>query len=116
MATTEVPASNTDEGKPWHLSGNNAPVFDELTVTQLEVKGTIPSELQGRYFRNGAKPQSGRSEHWFVGDGMIHGVEISNGKANWYRTGMFGLPCLITPIKTEWNCTWIWKRADSTMK
>ena len=44
MATTEVPASNTDEGKPWHLSGNNAPVFDELTVTELEVKGTIPSE------------------------------------------------------------------------
>ena len=39
MATTEVPASNTDEGKPWHLSGNNAPVFDELTVTELEVKG-----------------------------------------------------------------------------
>ena len=79
MTTTEIPDSGTTEDKPWHLSGNNAPVFDELTITELEVKGSIPTELQGRYFRNGANPQTGTSDHWFVGDGMIHGVEISNG-------------------------------------
>jgi hypothetical protein len=39
MATTEIPDMGTDEEKPWHLSGNNAPVFDELTVSDLEVKG-----------------------------------------------------------------------------
>ena len=60
MATTEIPDMGTDEEKPWHLSGNNAPVFDELTVTDLEVKGSIPTELQGRYFRNGATPSQVR--------------------------------------------------------
>ena len=99
MTTTEIPDSGTTEDKPWHLSGNNAPVFDELTVTELEVKGSIPTELQGRYFRNGANPQTGTSDHWFVGDGMIHGVEISNGKANWYRNRYVRTPMFDNPDK-----------------
>ena len=56
------------------------PVFDEVTVTELDVKGSVPPELNGRYFRNGANPQTGTSPHWFVGDGMIHGIEINAGK------------------------------------
>ena len=99
MATTEIPEMGTAEDKPWHLSGNNAPVFDEITVTDLEVKGSIPSELQGRYFRNGANPQTGMSEHWFVGDGMIHGVELSDGKANWYRNRYVRTPMFDNPDK-----------------
>ena len=46
MATTEIPDMGTDEEKPWHLSGNNAPVFNELTVTDLEVKGSIPQSCR----------------------------------------------------------------------
>ena len=99
MTATEIPDSGTDEQKPWHLSGNNAPVFDELTVTSLEVKGSIPSELAGRYFRNGANPQSGISDHWFVGDGMIHGIEIADGKANWYRNRYVRTPMFDNPDK-----------------
>ncbi|MAT03195.1 MAG: dioxygenase [Acidimicrobiaceae bacterium] len=99
MTATEIPDSGTDEQKPWHLSGNNAPVFDELTVTSLEVKGSIPSELAGRYFRNGANPQSGISDHWFVGDGMIHGIEIADGKANWYRNRYVRTPMFNNPDK-----------------
>ena len=99
MTATEIPDSGTDEQKPWHLSGNNAPVFDELTVTSLEVKGSIPSELAGRYFRNGATPQSGISDHWFVGDGMIHGIEIADGKANWYRNRYVRTPMFDNPDK-----------------
>jgi carotenoid cleavage dioxygenase-like enzyme len=41
-------AEQTDEGKAWHLRGNNAPVFEERTVTELEVKGSLPPELNGR--------------------------------------------------------------------
>ena len=63
------------------------------------MKGSIPTELQGRYFRNGANPQTGTSDHWFVGDGMIHGVEISNGKANWYRNRYVRTPMFDNPDK-----------------
>ncbi len=99
MTTTETPDSGTEEEKPWHLSGNNAPIFDEATVTELEVKGSIPTELKGRYFRNGANPQSGTSDHWFLGDGMVHGVELSDGKANWYRNRYVRTPMFDNPDK-----------------
>jgi len=73
------------EDKPFWLSGNFAPVFEEVTETKLEVTGSIPPELNGRYLRNGSNPQSGTSSHWFLGDGMIHGVELSQGEAKGYR-------------------------------
>ncbi len=70
---------------PFHLRGNFAPVFDERTETKLATTGAIPPELRGRFFRNGSNPQTGTSPHWFLGNGMIHGVELQNGRANWYR-------------------------------
>jgi carotenoid cleavage dioxygenase-like enzyme len=73
------------ETLPFHLKDNFAPVFEESTAVDLEVTGNIPPELCGRYFRNGPNPQTGWSAHWFLGNGMIHGVELENGKANWYR-------------------------------
>ncbi len=82
---------------PWHLSGNNAPVFDEVTLTDLEVRGAIPPELRGRYFRNGANPQSGWSDHWFLGDGMVHGIELRDGKASWYRNRYVRTPLYENP-------------------
>lgn len=70
---------------PFWLNGNFAPVFDEIVDTRLQVTGSIPPELRGRYLRNGANPESGQSLHWFLGNGMIHGIELADGKANWYR-------------------------------
>jgi carotenoid cleavage dioxygenase-like enzyme len=64
--------------------GNYAPVADELTEFDLPVTGTIPPELDGWYIRNGPNPRD-RPEHWFTGDGMVHGVRIENGRAAWYR-------------------------------
>ncbi|MGI9623718.1 MAG: carotenoid oxygenase family protein [Acidimicrobiales bacterium] len=84
---------------PWHLTGNRAPVFDEVTLTELEVKGAIPTDLRGRYFRNGANPQTGHSNHWFLGDGMIHGIELADGKANWYRNRYVRTPMFDNPDK-----------------
>lgn len=77
--------STAEQTKPFHLKDNFAPVFDEVSDDALQVIGDIPVALNGRFFRNGPNPQTGFSSHWFFGNGMIHGVEFENGKANWYR-------------------------------
>ncbi len=79
------------EELPWHLRGNWAPVQDELTVSDLDVEGEIPRELDGMYVRNGMNPRSGTSDHWFFGNGMVHGVELSDGKAS-YRNRFVKTP------------------------
>jgi carotenoid cleavage dioxygenase len=71
--------------KPYWLRGNMAPVQEEVTAFDLKVEGSIPTELSGLYARNGANPRDGHSGHWFLGDGMVHGVSLKNGKAEWYR-------------------------------
>ena len=83
--------------EPFWLKDNFAPVFEELTETDLKVTGTIPRALNGRLLRNGANPQSGWSAHWFLGNGMLHGVEIRDGKANWYRNRYVKTPLFLDP-------------------
>jgi carotenoid cleavage dioxygenase len=71
-----------------YLAGNFAPVREEHTVTDLRVTGTIPASLDGRYLRNGPNPLSDpnpETYHWFSGDGMVHGIRLRDGKAEWYR-------------------------------
>lgn len=69
------------------LTGIHAPLHDERTITNLTVTGTIPPQLDGRYVRNGPNPfkPDPRGYHWFIGDGMVHGVALKDGKALWYR-------------------------------
>ncbi|HEX6425320.1 MAG TPA: carotenoid oxygenase family protein [Acidimicrobiales bacterium] len=70
------------------LDGNFAPVTEEVTVTDLAVTGTLPPELAGRLVRigpNPASPPDPATYHWFVGDGMAHGVRLRDGRAEWYR-------------------------------
>ncbi|RJO70040.1 9-cis-epoxycarotenoid dioxygenase [Nocardia panacis] len=68
-----------------HLAGNFAPVPDELTEMDLPVTGAIPPELSGWYLRNGPNPAAAASAHWFLGDGMVHGVRVEGGRATSYR-------------------------------
>jgi hypothetical protein len=71
-----------------YLIGNNAPALTEETITNLEVTGSLPLSLNGRYLRNGPNPISvpdSGTYHWFTGDGMIHGIRIEGGRASWYR-------------------------------
>lgn len=70
---------------PFWMQGNFAPVTREVTATGLPVEGAIPPELCGLYVRNGANPRREPSGHWFLGDGMVHGVSLRGGKAEWYR-------------------------------
>tara|TARA_B100000965_G_C19539598_1_gene734954 strand:- start:46 stop:1395 length:1350 start_codon:yes stop_codon:yes gene_type:complete len=67
----------------WHLQGNWAPVEKELSETDLEIKGEIPKDLSGLFVRNGFNPVSGYSDHWFFGNGMLHGVYLEDGKASY---------------------------------
>ncbi|NEW25451.1 carotenoid oxygenase family protein [Nocardia cyriacigeorgica] len=72
--------------RPAWLTGHLAPVPDEIDALDLEVTGTLPDELTGRYFRNGPNPAPGQPNgHWFAGAGMIHGVRLRGGHAEWYR-------------------------------
>lgn len=71
-----------------YLEGAFAPIHDEHTLTDLEVTGTIPEHLDGRYLRNGPNPIGELDPelyHWFIGDGMVHGIRIRDGRAEWYR-------------------------------
>jgi carotenoid cleavage dioxygenase len=92
-----------------YLTGIHAPMTEELTLTDLEVSGSIPAELDGRYIRIGPNPigpQNHAAYHWFIGDGMVHGVRLQGGKALWYRnrwiksshvTETLGLPATPSP-------------------
>lgn len=70
---------------PWHMRGNYAPVLTEIDAHDLPVEGAIPRDLDGRFLRNGANPANGPTMHWFAGDGMIHGIRLRDGRAEWYR-------------------------------
>jgi 8'-apo-carotenoid 13,14-cleaving dioxygenase len=76
-----------DKPNPY-LSGIHQPMEAELTLDNLLVTGTIPPELDGRYIRIGPNPVGAANHavyHWFTGDGMVHGVKLKGGKAEWYR-------------------------------
>lgn len=82
------------------LLGNYAPVHEERTDEHLEVVGTVPTELSGRYLRIGPNPYTmpEGTYHWFVGDGMVHGVELRDGRANWYRNRWVRTPEIATAL------------------
>jgi carotenoid cleavage dioxygenase-like enzyme len=88
---------STTEELPVFLRGNGAPVAEERTVTDLRVVGSIPPELDGRYVRNGANPVTGMADHPFLGDGMIHGIRLRDGNAEWYRNRYVKTPFIDQP-------------------
>ncbi|HEY8481843.1 MAG TPA: carotenoid oxygenase family protein [Spirillospora sp.] len=60
----------------------------EVTAFDLPVTGRIPRELNGRYLRNGPNVlglEDPRAHHWMLGEGMVHGVRLREGRAEWYR-------------------------------
>lgn len=86
---------------PWWLQGNYGPVDGERETTELDVEGNIPAALNGMFARNGSNPQSGESRHWFMGDGMIHGLRIEGGKALSYRSRWVDTPQLRGEVPAE---------------
>jgi carotenoid cleavage dioxygenase-like enzyme len=98
-----------------YLSNNYAPVTDEITAEDLNVIGAIPEELDGRWLRNGPNPigeVDPATHHWFVGNGMVHGVRLRAGRAEWYRNRWvrgqseaeaLGEPMPTGPVHTEFG-------------
>ena len=78
---------NAPHAKNRFLEGPFAPVAEEITAFDLPVTGRLPKELNGRYLRNGPNPMSVEDPnyHWFLGSGMVHGVRLRDGRAEWYR-------------------------------
>jgi len=75
------------EGPHPFLTGLHAPMTEELTIGDLAITGSIPSALDGRYLRIGPNPidPDPKAYQWFLGDGMVHGLRIKDGRALWYR-------------------------------
>ena len=76
-----------------YLGGNFAPITEEITAENLAVVGELPRALNGRYVRNGPNPitpPNNRTYHWFIGDGMVHGIRLKDGRAEWYRNRYVG--------------------------
>ena len=87
MTLTDRPGLNP------YLTGNYAPVTEEVTAFDLPVIGALPAELNGRYLRNGPNPLGPvdpATHHWFIGDGMVHGIRLREGRAEWYRNRYVG--------------------------
>lgn len=69
-----------------HLSGAFEPVIDEIDAGDLEVTGELPPEMDGMYLRNGPNPRFtplGSYVYPLEGDGMVHGIRVSEGRAHY---------------------------------
>ncbi|MFJ8762957.1 carotenoid oxygenase family protein [Streptomyces cyaneofuscatus] len=79
-----------------HLLGTFAPVTEEVDVVDLEVTGEVPVSLGGLYVRNGPNPRFtpiGSYLYPLDGDGMLHGVWLSEGRAR-YRNRFVRTPAV----------------------
>ncbi|MGW4346683.1 carotenoid oxygenase family protein [Streptomyces sp. NPDC004690] len=86
-----------DPARTAHLSGRFAPVTEEVDVAELEITGELPHDLDGVYLRNGPNPRFtpiGSYLYPIDGDGMIHGVWLSEGRAR-YRNRFVRTPAMI---------------------
>ena len=88
--------------KPY-LTGHYTPAVDETSATDLTVEGLLPPELTGRLIRNSHNPKAGVTPtHWFKGSGMVHGIRLRDGRAEWYRNRWVRTPALEgAPYMTE---------------
>lgn len=67
------------------LSGNSAPIHDEIEAGDLTVIGEVPADLNGIHVRNGPNafyPPDWRY-HAYDGDGMLHAVYFDRGKVSY---------------------------------
>ena len=86
------------------LDGSFAPVKEEITASDLPVTGQVPAELSGRYLRNGPNPLGldDPNYHWFVGAGMVHGVRLRDGRAEWYRNRWVRSKAVAAALGEQW--------------
>src|SRR5476651_151218 len=78
-----------------YLNGAWTPLHEEVNATDLEtIEGRIPSDIDGIYLRNTENQihQPLGRFHPFDGDGMIHQIDFSGGRAS-YRNRFVRTRC-----------------------
>lgn len=80
------------------LKGHHAASRFEAIAPDLVIRGEMPRDIAGVFYRNGAEPLYPPNEgdyHWFDGDGMVFGFYIEDGRVSmrnrWVRTEKFNL-------------------------
>ncbi|MFG2020943.1 carotenoid oxygenase family protein [Actinomadura geliboluensis] len=89
-------ATGFDPARVAHLTGTFAPVTEEVDEAGLQVEGELPAELDGVYLRNGPNPRFAPIGSYLFpidGDGMVHGVWMSEGRAR-YRNRFVRTPAM----------------------
>ena len=78
-----------NKASPYNKPGFK-PVHSTCSGAAIEVTGAIPADLEGVFLRNGTNLQFDQTNgryHMFNGAGMLHQVQIAQGKAT-YSTPM----------------------------
>lgn len=104
--TTALEKDRSRTGDNWFRQGLFAPVTEEVTAFDLPITGQIPRELNGRYLRNGPNPMRGiddNKNHWFFGSGMVHGVRLRDGRAEWYRNRWVRSKAVAEALGEKWR-------------
>ncbi|MGP1283941.1 MAG: carotenoid oxygenase family protein, partial [Parasphingopyxis sp.] len=75
-----------DQGHPY-VGGAWTPNYEEYDATDLESVGAIPTDISGVYVRNTENPIHTPIGvyHPFDGDGMLHSIHITGGKASYHN-------------------------------
>ncbi|KAA8519447.1 hypothetical protein F0562_013678 [Nyssa sinensis] len=83
MASLVNPPLHPSVDPEFVLTGNFAPVNEMPPTECLTVEGELPASLSGAYIRNGPNPQYQPigPHHLFEGDGMLHSIRLSAGRA-----------------------------------
>ena len=82
-AALDVEAYNRDS--PYNSPGFK-PVHTTLNEAPVTISGELPADLKGVYLRNGTNLQFEKTEgryHMFNGAGMLHQIQIGDGKASY---------------------------------
>lgn len=88
-----------------YLNGNHAPVDREITALDLDITGTVPDYLDGRYLRNGPNALGSPDPahyHLFLGSGMVHGLRLRDGRAQWYRNRWVRSAAVSRALGEQW--------------
>jgi len=97
------PAEAPHASQSWWLKSNYKPIAEEIDSHDLPVQGSIPQDLNGLLLRNGPNPQLSSTNHWFSGQGMLHGIRLQAGAARWYRNRRITAPAANSNGFTETN-------------
>ena len=84
VAQAPLKITLTDREHPY-MQGAWTPQHDEHTADDMPVIGVIPTDIDGVYVRNTENPvhQPLGRYHPFDGDGMLHAISFSDGKASY---------------------------------